>query len=597
MTLEEKIGFNEVRKMLHGYCLSSLGHERVDAMQFLSDHVAVTNLLTGVEKEVIISDLEPDTEYRYIVAGIYDDSEYGTRGEEKFKTGAPVYAIDSNWTVTAEGTTVSVTVGEGTASGTYRIVYAAKALFDSYSSVEEGVEKLIAPWNNSKFATLTPEEIAEMVHSDSFSEDLPLEYDTEYIIIALGVSAKGIATGHFAYVEHHIDDPALKLSYEDYLGEWKIQGQVVTITSKSAGSTYSIDGLPGSSSVRCGNSTVIGVYDSEKGKLYVEDQDLGEYDDPSQYNYGRLRDCFAGASLATMSDNSQQQWPHYPFQTSEKNRIFTFVKYGDGSYELRPDNEFESAVFCWVILNGTYAGLGNTYNGEISLPAEVTKIDKQNASYADFLGKWNCSGATLTISAKVSGSTYNVTGIPAGDDIFSGDGTVEAVYDAAKHEMYLMEQKLGSFDTADHVDVFGEYQYGVCDDYLSGYFTYGSSGYFAYPFYTTAPSRIFTAYLNGSNEMEINAGSCNYGPFANFDYIWVIREGDDAGNGNNYSYPDHGTPIPAKMTKTGNASSLNWNNSFVSSTRAARIPASLSTSIAREARRTPQAPVVSAFVK
>ncbi len=44
MTLEEKIGFNEVRKMLHGYCLSSLGHERVDAMQFLTDHVAVTTL-------------------------------------------------------------------------------------------------------------------------------------------------------------------------------------------------------------------------------------------------------------------------------------------------------------------------------------------------------------------------------------------------------------------------------------------------------------------------------------------------------------------------------------------------------------------------
>ena len=44
MTLEEKIGFNEVRKMLHGYCLSSLGHERVDAMQFHSDHVAVTTL-------------------------------------------------------------------------------------------------------------------------------------------------------------------------------------------------------------------------------------------------------------------------------------------------------------------------------------------------------------------------------------------------------------------------------------------------------------------------------------------------------------------------------------------------------------------------
>ena len=44
MSLEEKIGFNEVRAMLHGYCLSPLGHEKVDAMQFLADHEAVTTL-------------------------------------------------------------------------------------------------------------------------------------------------------------------------------------------------------------------------------------------------------------------------------------------------------------------------------------------------------------------------------------------------------------------------------------------------------------------------------------------------------------------------------------------------------------------------
>ena len=44
MSLEEKIGFNEVRAMLHGYCLSPLGHEKVDGMQFLADHEAVTTL-------------------------------------------------------------------------------------------------------------------------------------------------------------------------------------------------------------------------------------------------------------------------------------------------------------------------------------------------------------------------------------------------------------------------------------------------------------------------------------------------------------------------------------------------------------------------
>ena len=44
MSLEEKLGFNEIRAMLHGNCLSPLGHERVDAMQFLADHEAVTDL-------------------------------------------------------------------------------------------------------------------------------------------------------------------------------------------------------------------------------------------------------------------------------------------------------------------------------------------------------------------------------------------------------------------------------------------------------------------------------------------------------------------------------------------------------------------------
>ncbi len=44
MSLEEKIGFNEIRAMLHGYCFSPLGHEKVDAMQFVADHVAVTTL-------------------------------------------------------------------------------------------------------------------------------------------------------------------------------------------------------------------------------------------------------------------------------------------------------------------------------------------------------------------------------------------------------------------------------------------------------------------------------------------------------------------------------------------------------------------------
>ena len=82
MTLEEKIGFNEIRAMLHGYCLSPLGHERVDAMQFLADHEAVTTLhqqlaelsyilqTTTEQPEQDFFDLRPDI-HRIRIEGTY----------------------------------------------------------------------------------------------------------------------------------------------------------------------------------------------------------------------------------------------------------------------------------------------------------------------------------------------------------------------------------------------------------------------------------------------------------------------------------------------------------------------------------------------
>ena len=82
MTLEEKIGFNEVRAMLHSYCLSPLGHERVDAMQFLANHEAVTTLhLQIAELNTILQtstelpeqdffDLRPDI-HRIHIEGTY----------------------------------------------------------------------------------------------------------------------------------------------------------------------------------------------------------------------------------------------------------------------------------------------------------------------------------------------------------------------------------------------------------------------------------------------------------------------------------------------------------------------------------------------
>ena len=377
---------------------------------------------------------------------------------------------------------------------------------------------------------------------------------TKYRYVVIG-RYNGNEYGHRGEVVFETTDNMVSMSYEEYIGEWKLNGQIFSITQKEAGVSFNIDGLPGSSAARCGTSTLEGLYDSTNGFLYVMDQDLAQYNDPSTNNYGPLRDFYAGAKWTTMSNNTQRYWPIYPFRSDDKSMIFKFVKLDDGSFAIRGAEGVEASVYGWVILTGSNAGGGNAYSGEIIFPAAVTKFDKQAASYNDFLGQWNFSGAIITIAPKENGSTYAITGIPGQDSIYGDSKEVIANYDSVHHEFYLMEQKLGSFDTAD-VSAFGSNQYGVCDDFLSGYFPYSSSGYFAYPFNTDAPSIIFTAYLNGAGEVEIIPGSCSYGTFSSFDFLWVIREGENAGKGNNYSNPDNGVVIPEKLVKAGASSSV-----------------------------------------
>lgn len=500
-------------------------------------------LLTGNSQTLTVESLKAETNYRLIVYGIYDNNGtcvyYGTPADVAFATPIDLASI----TFTAAVSNVT----KNTADVAVSYNAAAKDL-TWYGFVTTDV--------NATASALIAEKVAGISESDwqagpktvKLTELAP---DTEYRYIVTGINADG-TFGNPADVKFTAEDLDKHSAYEDYIGEWKVNGVAFTVSAKVTGSTYTIEGFPGASSARGDVKTIVGQYDSVNGVLYVEDQDLGQYNDPSTNNYGPLKDFFAGAKWATMSDESEQYWPVYPFQSSEKSKIFTFVALKDGTYELRPEGDVEATCGGWVILTGNYAGRGNTYGGVVELPASVTKVDKVAAQYSDYLGTWNFGSEVITISQKTAGSTYSITGFYGQTSIYGDNKVIVGNYDAAKKEFYIMEQKLGAFNTATAGN-FSE-DYGDCDDYLSGYFPYGSTGYFAYPFNTSAPVRIFTAYLNSKGQMEVINGACSYGTFSSFDFIWVIREGQYAGNGNNYSYPDKGFTIPPVMTKVGGSS-------------------------------------------
>lgn len=503
-------------------------------------------LLSGNSVTLTFDELDEETAYRFIVYGIYENNGvcvyYGTPADCAFTTPLNLNAVQFA-AATANVTKVSADV---------KVSYSANAAdLTWYGFLTEDVTAEVSTLIAAKVAGITADDYQKGPQTVSLTGLTP---NTEYRYVVTGINAEGVY-GIPADVKFTAEDNDLVMAYEDFIGEWKVDGVAFTVSAKEAGSTYTIEGFPGTSAARGGVDTIVATYNSELGVLSVEDQDLGSYNDPSSNNYGPLKDFFAGAVMATMSDNSQQYWPVYPFESDEKSPIFNFVGMKDGTYELRPVGEVEAFICGWVILSGTYAGQGNTYGTAVALPVAITKVDKLPAAYGDFLGNWNFGSQVITIAQKTAGSTYAITGFSEQSEIYGDNKVVTGNYDAQKKEFYLMEQKLGSFDTAD-VPSFGSNQYGICDDHLSGYFPYSNSGYFAYPFNTDDPSRIFTAYLNSKGEMEIIAGGCKYGNFKSFDFLWVIRSGENAGDGNNYSYPGHGEEIPAVMTKASGAASV-----------------------------------------
>ena len=179
-------------------------------------------------------------------------------------------------------------------------------------------------------------------------------------------------------------------------------------------------------------------------------------------------------------------------------------------------------------------------------------------SYEDYLGSWKFGGNTISVSQKVAGSTYTVTGLPGLTSLYGTVHEVVANYNGETHEFSIMEQKLGAFDTAD-VPAFGSNQYGVCDDYLSGVFAYSTSYYPAYPYNTSSAACIFTVALEANGEGTLTAGTCEHGAFIGLDFWWIIRTGTYAGKGNSYhASSDSFTyePLPATMVKIGTSSSV-----------------------------------------
>lgn len=369
-------------------------------------------------------------------------------------------------------------------------------------------------------------------YTDTATENFEeFDYGKTYLI-AVGVDTLGRVNGKYAAVEYNKVDPALKLAYEDYLGAWIVNGAEWEISAKETGVSYYIDGIPGSTylATRGGNTRVTADYDATLGRLSVTEQVMASYEDPSGNGYGPLKDYFSGIFASGTST-----YRNYPVN-GEPATIFSFVKYSDDSYEIRrgycENGKFTAFQFQWIIQTGANANRGNVYGSPVSLPiTDISKSNKVKAKYEDFIGQFKIGTSLVTISEKVNGESYNVTGFPITGTIKGGQQPVFR-FDATNGTLVFDEQNLGTFD---------DETYGKCQEMVSGTFTYGTTQYILYPINGTTQTTIFTVTANADGTFNIVPGTCNYGAIDGYKLAFVT----EASSTRSYAT----TPLPTVFEK------------------------------------------------
>lgn len=436
----------------------------------------------------------------------------------------------------------------------YQIVVYNASVLDEFDSTEELIKNVA--YNTADdlqfyityyglFGLAFDDVFSIFAHNDTYEEAFSELAFGKYVILAVGLDKDARVSGKYAIKEFEKVETSMKISYEDYIGKWSVNGVEWIISEKVKGVSYNIDNIPGSSSMaaRGGVTTVEALYDSEKGRLYVQEQELAAYNDPSTNNYGPLKDYFSG-----VFSYSGSEYPNFPVN-GDVATIFSMVGNEDGSFEFRPGTcdfgTFTKARFHWLIQEGELKDRGNKY-GELTLPIKgIFPVVKNTGKYEDFLGTWKVGADVWTITEKVAGSTYSVAGIYGHDMLYSGG--VDAIEGGFENgHFYLKEQLLGTFNS-DEIPAFSNNPYGMCVDSFSGIFEYGSNTYQAYPSNVDTPSVVCEGYFNNNGEVVLWPGSCSYNTFFALGWGWTILEGANAGGGNWYrNYP---TNLPATMVK------------------------------------------------
>lgn len=241
---------------------------------------------------VTLRELTPETEYRYIVAGVSESGViYTAATAVEFTTAKAevVYTVNPAWTVAYTGAqeisgkvyehTVTVT---STDDNMYFITAVSKEYFDQTELnviAEEEIayiKEYIDSYNAQNGTNYT---IDALLYQGSGMDAFNFEAG-EWIALAIGVGADGELSGLYAKSDViTIEEEEMTEAYSAWLGDWTFTGangltQQVTFSKGKANQTFKMTGYEGEDTE---GLEVTVVWDEEQQCWYILNQMLGTY--------------------------------------------------------------------------------------------------------------------------------------------------------------------------------------------------------------------------------------------------------------------------------------------------------------------------------
>ena len=362
---------------------------------------------TGSGKVVELTDLQVETDYRYIVTGINADGTYGVQADVKFSTLSQAY----------DQTVFSVAATEvKPKEATLTITHTGLDDFEYYGFLTDDM--------TSALADVAVPETADANLMKGKEKTVTLENlsaITKYRYVVVG-RVNGNEYGTRGEVVFTTGDYAVAASYQDFLGAWSMtQGTTYefSIEQKVAGESYIISGLNGSETANYGIDTPLKVEGKfADGKFTIAIQAISDvYVDPEDNK--SYTDMFCGMYTAASDGKT-----YYDKTTGQV--VVTFAMLEDGTIELRPGktqggDTYTSMRFYQVPTTGSSAYAQDSFGTQLPNAAKHAAVASE--AYNKWLGDWTIGGVNMHIAKKETNVSYQITGFYSS---FYGELTFDA---------------------------------------------------------------------------------------------------------------------------------------------------------------------------